>query len=146
MRSFMRFFVQPRAAALAVAACVALTAGVAPQQGPANDLQDGTYETTGSVNVTAGRQSLLPLSDEQRERVYRGLLAFPDAPRTDAPAPDVADRLSGDAPLEELPPGVVEETPQLRGHKFVKLDDRILLVEPQSRTVVAMLPRYKLLP
>jgi hypothetical protein len=34
----------------------------------------------------------------------------------------------------------------VQGHKFVKFDDRILVVHPASRLIVAMIPRYKLLP
>jgi hypothetical protein len=34
----------------------------------------------------------------------------------------------------------------VRGHKFVKFDDRIVVVEPASRAVVALIPRYRLLP
>jgi hypothetical protein len=41
---------------------------------------------------------------------------------------------------------VTADIPPLRGHKFMKLEDRILLIEPSSRLVVAMIPRYKLLP
>jgi hypothetical protein len=33
----------------------------------------------------------------------------------------------------------------VKHHKFVKFDDRILVVDPASRQVVAMIPRYKLL-
>jgi hypothetical protein len=31
----------------------------------------------------------------------------------------------------------------VQGYKFVKLDDRILLVSPFDRAVVADMPRYK---
>jgi hypothetical protein len=34
----------------------------------------------------------------------------------------------------------------VQGHKFVKFDDRIVVVDPASRLVVAMIPRYRLLP
>jgi len=34
--------------------------------------------------------------------------------------------------------------PLVEGYKFVKLDDRILLVHPNTRIVVAWMPRYKL--
>jgi hypothetical protein len=44
-----------------------------------------------------------------------------------------------------LPAALIQEIPLLRGYKFLKLDDRILVVDPASRTVVAMIPRYKLL-
>src|SRR5262245_51798918 len=117
----MRFFVRPRVAAFALTTCAAVAAGAAPQQHWASDFQDYSYETTGSVGVTAGRE--LPLSDEQRERIYRGLRPFPDSARGEMPAPDVADRLPRDTRLEDLPANVVEEAPLLRGHKFVKLDD-----------------------
>jgi hypothetical protein len=39
---------------------------------------------------------------------------------------------------------VSKDIPLVQGHKFVKFDDRILIVQPSSRLVVAMIPRYKL--
>jgi hypothetical protein len=33
----------------------------------------------------------------------------------------------------------------VQGYKFVKLDDRILLVSPLDRAVVAETPRYRLI-
>ena len=48
--------------------------------------------------------------------------------------------------VHDLPAGVVGEIPLLRGYKFVKLDDRILLVSPADRAVVGEIPRYRLLP
>jgi hypothetical protein len=48
--------------------------------------------------------------------------------------------------MQDLPAGVIRDIPLVRGHKFVKFDDRIVVVNPASRLVVAMIPRYKLLP
>jgi hypothetical protein len=45
-----------------------------------------------------------------------------------------------------LPAADIRDIPLVRGHKFVKFDDRIVVVNPASRLVVAMIPRYKLLP
>ena len=64
---------------------------------------------------------------------------------TPAPVPEFAETLPSGVPLQDLPAAVMHEIPLLRGHKLVKLDDRILVVDPASRTVVAMIPRYKLL-
>jgi hypothetical protein len=47
--------------------------------------------------------------------------------------------------LQELPSSVIRQIPLVEGHKFVKFDDRIVVVNPASRLVVAMIPRYKLL-
>jgi hypothetical protein len=63
-----------------------------------------------------------------------------------APPPAVADALPREVPLHDLPAGVTRDVPLVEGHKFVKFDDRILVVDSASRVVVAMIPRYKLLP
>jgi len=39
---------------------------------------------------------------------------------------------------------VVRRIPQIDGYRFVKLDDRILLVSAHTRQVETMIPRYKL--
>ena len=67
-------------------------------------------------------------------------------PVTEMVAPEVADSLPEEVPMQELPTDIIHEIPLVRGHKFVKFDDRILVVSSTSRLVVAMIPRYKLLP
>ena len=61
------------------------------------------------------------------------------------PAPAVADALPSAVPLQDLPAGIARRStgarPQIR-----EFDDRIVVVDPKSRVVVAMIPRYKLLP
>jgi len=103
-------------------------------------MQDSADETTGSVGA------VLPLSDEQRERIYRGVMHYPDAARAAPRADALPEALWSDTLLQDLPASVTGEIPLLREHKFVKLDDRILLVDPARRAVVAMIPRYRLLP
>src|SRR5215831_18789384 len=98
-------------------------------------------ETTGSVTP----RSALPLSDEQRARIFDSVMRLPDTPVAATPAPDVADRVSREVALQDLPASVSREIPLVQGHKFAKFDDRIVLVDPATRRVVAMMPRYKLL-
>ena len=45
--------------------------------------------------------------------------------------------------MQDLPLTLMENIPLVQGHKFVKFDDRIVVVEPASRTVVALIPRYR---
>ena len=149
----MRSFFRNGIATIAVAGSVALFAAEAFQQFPtlghrsmSDGAEDAADETTGSVGAASILRGRLPLTEEQRERIYRGVMRFPDAVRRDARAPELADKLSSDALLQDLPASVTEEIPLLHAHKFVKLDDRILLVDPASRAVVAMIPRYRLLP
>jgi hypothetical protein len=100
-------------------------------------------ETTGSGKRAAAE---LALSDEQRGRIYQAVMRIPNASVADEPAPEVADALPNAVQLQDLPAVIVREIPLVRGHKFVKFDDRIVVVHPKSRVVVAMMPRYKLLP
>ena len=86
------------------------------------------------------------LSDEQRGRIYEGVMRIADAPVAQTPAPALADALPSGVAMQDLPASVTREIPLVRGHKFVKFDDRIVVVDPASRLVVAMIPRYKLLP
>jgi hypothetical protein len=109
-------------------------------------------ETTGSIDRSAITQSL-PLSDEQRGIIFLGVINLPDLPDADLTAhiaipmetfesaalPDAID-------LHDMPAMVVRKIPLLLDHKFVKLDDRILVVRPADRMVVAEIPRYRILP
>jgi hypothetical protein len=110
------------------------------------DLRGG--ESPNMEETTGGgkRAAELTLSDEQRGRIYEAVMRIPNASVADEPAPAVADALPSAVPLQDLPAGIVREIPLVRGHKFVKFDDRIVVVDPKSRVVVAMIPRYKLLP
>jgi hypothetical protein len=101
-------------------------------------------ETTGSVG--SPKSTELALSDEQRGRIYDGVMLVPDAQVAHVAAPAVTDPLPRDVPLHDLPAGVTRDVPLVRGHQFAKFDDRILVVNSASRVVVAMIPRYKLLP
>ena len=105
-------------------------------------------ETTGSAGSSGAKSAPgeLALSDEQRGRIYDGVMLVPDAQVAHVPAPAVADSLPRDVPLHDLPAGVTRDVPLVEGHQFAKFDDRILVVNSASRVVVAMIPRYKLLP
>jgi hypothetical protein len=103
-------------------------------------------ETTGSIGGSEHAIGALALSDEQRGRIYDGVMRIPDAAVAHMPAPEVADALPSGVPLQDLPASLAREIPLVEGYKFVKFDDRIVMVEPKSRVVVAMMPRYKLLP
>ena len=98
--------------------------------------------TTGSGGIRgAGSARTLPLSDEQRGYIFERIMKLDGAPVADLPAP--AAGVPSSVPLQELPATVTREIPLLQGYKFVKLDDRILLVSPLDRAVVAEMPRYR---
>ena len=143
----MRSLFGKRIVTMAVLALVGLVAAdaarnrLAPAQRPAGgSVEDAAYASTENVGV------VLPLCDEQHEHIYNGVMRYSDTARNDARAAGFAEELWSDRPLQDLPASVTGEIPRLRAHKFVKLDDRILVINPNARTVVAMIPRYRLLP
>jgi hypothetical protein len=95
-------------------------------------------DATGSI----GGSRTLPLTDEQRGHIFDGIMKLRDAPVADVPAPETVTAMPSSVALQELPASVTQEIPLVQGYKFVKLDDRILLVSPLDRAVVAEMPRY----
>ena len=59
------------------------------------------------------------------------------APQPGVPLPQAVE-------LHEIPAMVIRRIPEVAGYKFVKLEDRILLVSAETRQVETMIPRYKL--
>jgi hypothetical protein len=129
-------------AGLCLGAALALAAGrIASRSGDVLAAMDRTSaDVTGSIGGATGAR--LPLTDEQRGHIFDGIMKLRDAPVADVPAPDAIAALPNSVPLQELPASVTREIPMVLGYKFVKLDDRILLVRPRDRSVVAEMPRY----
>jgi Protein of unknown function (DUF1236) len=134
--------------AITLVACVGLAAAQTGRRGGGDTDASAMDETTGSVARPGAKRAgaELALSDEQRGRIYEGVMRIADAPVAPAPAPALADALPSGVAMQDLPASLTREIPLVRGHKFVKFDDRIVVVDPASRLVVAMIPRYKLLP
>jgi len=127
-------------AGLCLGAALALAAGRIASHGDLLASMDRTSaDVTGSIGTAGAR---LPLTDEQRGHIFDGIMKLHDAPVADVPAPDAIAALPNSVPLQELPASVTREIPMVLGYKFVKLDDRILLVRPRDRSVVAEMPRY----
>src|SRR5437868_3411860 len=99
-------------------------------------MERNTADITGTIGRSAGAHGL-PLSDEQRGHIFDGIMKLRDAPVAEVPEPEAATAVPSSVALQELPPSVTREFPMVQGYKFVKLDDRILLVSPLDRTVVA---------
>ena len=134
------YFLRYSVVLVTLMACVAL-AGVGSSRS-SRDADLSLMDESGAELVT----SELPISDEQRGKIFDGVMRISDAPVAGGPTPEIADALPEQMPMQDLPAGVARDIPLIQGHKFVKFDDRILIINPSSRLVVAMIPRYKLLP
>jgi len=103
-----------------------------------------TSDVTGGIGP-APAATRLQLSEEQRGRIFAGIMRLPAAPVVDVAVPQSTYALPRSVELQELPASVTKDVPVVRGYKFVKLEDRVLLVSPLDRTVAAEMPRYRLI-
>jgi hypothetical protein len=108
-----------------------------------------SVDATSSID-SARQHDWIELSDEERGLLFLGVMNLADVPDAQLP---VADQLFGSpvvlpasVELQDLPAMVTRMIPPVRHYKFVKLDDRILVVRPADRVVVSEIPRYRLLP
>jgi hypothetical protein len=106
-------------------------------------------QTTGSLGPVAQpvpQPSLAPLSlsDEQRGAIHASIVGE-KTPTTLLPDPDNTPSIPEFVPMQDMPAALTTSVPAVKDYKYVKLYDRILLVNPANRAVVAQIPRYRLL-
>jgi Protein of unknown function (DUF1236) len=77
------------------------------------------------------------LSDEQRRAIYHALKDQPAGPAFNA---DVGVELPATVELKPMPDEVVQRVPQTKDYQFAVADNRVLLVSPPTRIVVAVFP------
>jgi hypothetical protein len=82
----------------------------------------------------------LPLTDEQRRQIYDQVMSNDQIPMTQTTAKP-ATILPGSVELSELSPALDDQIPVVRGYKYVKLPDRVLVVSPPNRVVVGEIRR-----
>jgi hypothetical protein len=81
----------------------------------------------------------LPLSVEQKRQIYDSVMS------TQAPAAETdatpATILPATVELSTLPAGIEDQIPAVRGYKYVKLQDKVLIVAPANHVVVGEIGR-----
>ena len=77
------------------------------------------------------------LSDEQRRAIYQALKDQPAGPAFNA---DVSAVLPATVELKAMPDEVVQRVPQTKDYQYAVAADRVLLVSPPTRIVVAVFP------
>ena len=82
----------------------------------------------------------LALTQEQRQKIYARVMASEHKAEANLEA-EPATILPSTVVLHELPLGLADEAPALRGYKYVKLDDRVVIVSPPNRVVVGEITR-----
>jgi hypothetical protein len=82
----------------------------------------------------------LPLSDDQKRQIYAAVMNNGQG-SVGHTAAEPATILPASVELAALPSGLEDQIPAVRGYKYVKLQDKVLLVSPASRVVVGEIDR-----
>jgi Protein of unknown function (DUF1236) len=75
------------------------------------------------------------LTDEQKRHIYDSVMENAHIPITQTTA-EPGTVLPGSVELSDLDPSVTDQIPVVRGYKYVKLQDKLLIVSPSNRIVV----------
>jgi hypothetical protein len=103
-------------------------------------------DMTGGVGtVGVSRHEGPQLTMEDQAWIFLGVINLPDVPDVEMQTDELSVALPSKIELRDLPAFVTLRIPDLHDHKFVKLDDRILVVRPDDRVVIAEIARYRLL-
>lgn len=84
----------------------------------------------------------LELNGEQRQKIAQ-MLANTSGPSTSGAAPQsgadlaVGNTVPASVSMHEFPQAMVEQVPELGKYKYVQLSDKVLVIEPRNRIVVA---------
>lgn len=122
-------------------------AGNNQAQSPTGNNSTNTAQQPNNRQNTAGRSSdtnvnaSVNINDQQRTRISASISHLNVQPLTNVNfSLSVGTAVPRDVRLQPLPAEVVEIVPQYRGYDFVLVKDEIVIVEPSSYKIVAVLP------
>lgn len=104
-------------------------------QQPSNEQNKADRSSNPNVNVSAN------INDQQRTRISTSISHLNVQPLNNVNfSVSVGTVIPRDVRLQSMPAEVVEIVPQYRGYNFVVVRDEIIIVEPSSYKIVAVLP------
>ncbi|MCS3928974.1 hypothetical protein M2175_004005 [Bradyrhizobium elkanii] len=90
----------------------------------------------GSVSFAAAQRAPGDqLSANQQQTVSQGLASSPSQPAPSGEQPQVGSKLPDSMSAQSMPSNVADQVPETRNLLFVKLPDRIVLIDPDNKLV-----------
>jgi len=95
-----------------------------------------TLAIFGSVGFAAAQQASGPdLTPTQQRTVRQGLASSPSQSAPTGAQPQVGDKMPDSMTAQQLPSSVTDQVPEVKKLLFVKLPDRVILIDPDSKQV-----------
>jgi hypothetical protein len=114
--------------------------------------QNGNANANGNANTNApqnaaanqpqsNQQGVITLSEQQNTRVSTAIRQANMRPLTNVSfSIAVGTAIPADVQLQALPPVLVEILPEYRDYSFVVVEQEVLIIDPNSRAIVAVVP------
>jgi hypothetical protein len=95
-----------------------------------------TLAIFGSVGFAAAQKPPGPdLTPTQQRTVSQGLASSPSQSAPTGAQPQVGDKMPDSMAAQQLPSNVTDQVPEVKKLLFVKLPDRVILIDPDSKLV-----------
>jgi hypothetical protein len=95
-----------------------------------------TLAIFGSVGFAAAQKPPGPdLTPTQQRTVSQGLASSPSQSAPTGAQPQVGDKMPDSMTAQQLPSNVTDQVPEVKKLLFVKLPDRVILIDPDSKQV-----------
>ena len=95
-----------------------------------------TLAIFGSVGFAAAQRGPdTVLTSNQEQMVSQGLASSPSQSAPAGAQPQVGDKLPDSITAQQLPSNVTDQVPEAKQLLFVKLPDRIILIDPDTKLV-----------
>jgi hypothetical protein len=79
------------------------------------------------------------LTSSQEQAVKDGLSTYPSQHPSSGAQPKVGDKIPSSMTADKLPDNISNQVPQAKNLLFVKLPDRVMLIDPDTQTVTEVL-------
>jgi hypothetical protein len=98
-----------------------------------------TLAIVGNFGFACGQNALgddhRELNATQQRTVSHGLASSPSQPAQSGEQPKVGDKVPDSMTAQSMPGNVSDQVPEVKNLLFVKLPDRIILIDPDSKLV-----------
>jgi hypothetical protein len=119
--------------AYTIALALVGSAGLAAAQSP------GQPQSGGQQSSQSGTQSRLDLNQSQERAVTQGLRGEQAQPTPSGPQAQIGSKLPDSMTPHPLPDSVTAQVPETKNYLFVKLPDRVLIIDPDTKIVAELI-------
>ena len=109
--------------------------------GNANAQPNANQNADVNANPQGNQQGVITLTEQQNKRVATAIRQANVQPLTNVSfSIAVGTTVPADVQVHVLPPALVEIVPQYRGFSFVVVEQEALIIDPNTRAIVAVMP------